>query len=207
MECDEFEWDDRNAEEHFAKHGVSFNSATAVFKDPFAIEYEDQREHYPEPRYIILGMACERLLSVVYTPAGNRRVSYRLERQNLMSDGDTMKRTGASSKAGNRWARLDAMTAEEKHAAAVANPDAQPLTEEDFNSGKLKRTPQVKIIRRALGLSQEEFAARFHIPVGTLRDWEQGRSEPDAPGRAYLTVIACKPDIVRDALASKHSEF
>jgi putative transcriptional regulator len=39
---------------------------------------------------------------------------------------------------------------------------------------------QVKTIRRALKLSQEEFAASFHIPIGTLRDWEQGRKEPDA---------------------------
>lgn len=119
-----------------------------------------------------------------------------------MSDGDTMKKTETASKAEKRWAKLDAMTAEEKHAAAMADRDAQPLTEEDFASGSLKRTPQVKIIRRALRLSQEEFAARFHIPVGTLRDWEQGRSEPDAPGRAYLTVIARKPDMVRDALGS-----
>jgi putative transcriptional regulator len=117
-----------------------------------------------------------------------------------MSDGSTMKRTEAISKAEDRWARLDAMTEEEKHAAAMSNPDAQPLIEKDFNSGKLKRTPQVKVIRRALRLSQEEFATRFHIPVGTLRDWEQGRSEPDAPGRAYLIVIARKPDMVRDAL-------
>jgi putative transcriptional regulator len=123
-----------------------------------------------------------------------------------MSGGDTMKRTGTASKTEKRWARLDAMTAEDKHAAAISNPRAQPLTGEDFNSGKLKRTPQVKIIRRALGLSQEEFAARFHIPVGTLRDWEQGRSEPDAPGRAYLTVIARKPDMVRDALEPRHRE-
>jgi uncharacterized protein len=72
MECDGFEWDDRNAEEHFAKHGVPFNSAKAVFRDPFAIEYEDLREHYPEPRYIIIGMAYGRLLFVVYTPAGSR---------------------------------------------------------------------------------------------------------------------------------------
>ncbi len=52
-------------------------------------------------------------------------------------------------------------------------------------------------------LSQEEFAARYHIPVGTLRDWEQGRTEPDAPGRAYLTVIAAQPDIVREELAKR----
>jgi len=39
--------------------------------------------------------------------------------------------------------------------------------------------PRVKIIRRALHLTQEEFAERYHIPLGTLRDWEQGRAEPD----------------------------
>jgi len=60
----------------------------------------------------------------------------------------------------------------------------------------MKRTPQTKIIRRALELTQEEFAARFHIPLGTLRDWEQGRAEPDQPTRAYLTVIARDPDLV-----------
>ncbi len=101
------------------------------------------------------------------------------------------------------WARFDAMTDKERHEAALADPDARPLTEKDFASGKLKRTPQVKIIRRALKLSQEEFAARYHIPVGTLRDWEQGRTEPDAPGRAYLTVIAGQPDMVREELSKR----
>ena len=57
----------------------------------------------------------------------------------------------------------------------------------------MKRTPQAKIIRRALELTQEEFAARYHIPLGTLRDWEQGRAEPDQPTRAYLMLIARDP--------------
>jgi putative transcriptional regulator len=60
--------------------------------------------------------------------------------------------------------------------AARADRDAQPLTENDFK--RMKRTPQAKIIRRALELTQEEFAARYHISLGTLRDWEQGRAEP-----------------------------
>ena len=62
-------------------------------------------------------------------------------------------------------------------AAALANPDAKPLTPKDFK--RMKRVPRAKIIRRALGLTQEEFAARFRIPLGTLRDWEQGAAEPD----------------------------
>jgi putative transcriptional regulator len=67
---------------------------------------------------------------------------------------------------------------------------------------RLKLSPRSKTLRRALGLTQEEFAARYRIPIGTLRDWEQGRTEPDATSRAYLHVIAKQPEIVWQALAS-----
>jgi putative transcriptional regulator len=90
------------------------------------------------------------------------------------------------------------MTEVERHAAALSDPDAHPITPENIR--RMKRTPQVKVIRRALGLSQEDFAARFHIPLGTLRDWEQSRKEPDAAARAYLTVIARNPEAVSEAL-------
>jgi putative transcriptional regulator len=82
--------------------------------------------------------------------------------------------------------------------AARADPDAQPLTEADFN--RMQVIPRVKIIRRALNLTQEEFAEKYHIPLGTLRDWEQGRSEPDQPTRAYLTLIARDPENVNRLL-------
>jgi putative transcriptional regulator len=82
--------------------------------------------------------------------------------------------------------------------AALADPDAQPLTRADTK--RMKRTPQVKIIRRALRMTQEEFATRYRIPLGTLRDWEQGRTIPDQPARAYLTVIARSPHEVQQAL-------
>ena len=62
---------------------------------------------------------------------------------------------------------------------------------------------RLKKLRDAHGLTQEQFAARYHIPLGTLRDWEQGRSEPDKPARAYLTVIARDPEAVRRALEAK----
>jgi putative transcriptional regulator len=86
------------------------------------------------------------------------------------------------------------MSEDEIEKAASADPDAQPLTDNDLK--RMKRTPQAKIIRRALELTQEEFAARYHIPLGTLRDWEQGRAEPDQPTRAYLTLIARDPERV-----------
>lgn len=82
--------------------------------------------------------------------------------------------------------------------AALADPDARPLTPADTR--RMKRTPQAKIIRRALGMTQEEFATRYRIPLGTLRDWEQGRAVPDQPARAYLTVIARSPHEVQQAL-------
>jgi putative transcriptional regulator len=118
-----------------------------------------------------------------------------------MKDGSTMRTTRKQVKSGKTdWTRFDAMTDAQRHQAALSDPDARPLTEEDMK--RMKRTPRARIIRRALGLSQEDFAARYHIPIGTLRDWEQGRVEPDQAARAYLTVIARDPEAVRKALSS-----
>jgi putative transcriptional regulator len=90
------------------------------------------------------------------------------------------------------------MTDAEVLAAAKSDPDAKPFTSAQLS--RMKHTPRAKLIRRALGLTQEEFAARFHIPLGTLRDWEQGATEPDQAARAYLTVIARNPGAVSEAL-------
>lgn len=95
---------------------------------------------------------------------------------------------------------MRSMTDEEVHAAALRDPDAQPLT--DVDRSRMRRIPRAKTLRRALGLTQEEFAARYQIPLGTLRDWEQGRAEPDQPARAYLKAIAGDPEAVQRALQS-----
>jgi putative transcriptional regulator len=96
------------------------------------------------------------------------------------------------------------MSEEEVAAAAVADPDARPMTTEQMQAAR--RVPRVKTLRRALGLTQEEFALRYHIPLGTLRDWEQGRSEPDQPAKAYLKAIAGDPAAISRALeTSPHS--
>jgi putative transcriptional regulator len=109
-----------------------------------------------------------------------------------------MKKTARSFK--ENWKRFDAMTVKQRQQAALSDPDALPLTSQDFR--RMKRTPRAKIIRRALGLTQQEFAARFRIPLGTLRDWEQGAAEPDKAAQAYLTVIARNPKAVAEALLS-----
>jgi putative transcriptional regulator len=90
------------------------------------------------------------------------------------------------------------MAPKEIEATARRDSDARPLAAADLK--RMRRTPQIKIIRRALALTQEEFAERYRIPLGTLRDWEQGRAQPDRPARAYLTVIARDPEGVFRAL-------
>jgi len=95
---------------------------------------------------------------------------------------------------------LPRMTEAEIHAAAMSDPDALPISDKDF--ARMKRVSRAKTLRRALGLTQDEFAAKFHIPIGTLRDWEQGRSEPDQTARAYLTAIAGDAPAVERALAA-----
>jgi putative transcriptional regulator len=92
------------------------------------------------------------------------------------------------------------MTAAEIETAAADDPDNPPLTKRRL--AQLRPVSRVKTLRRALGLTQEAFAARYQIPLGTLRDWEQGRTAPDQPARSYLTVIAQDPDGVRLALES-----
>jgi putative transcriptional regulator len=97
-----------------------------------------------------------------------------------------------------RAAQPKAMPEAEVLAAAMADPDNPPLTAKSLSG--MKPVARVRTLRRALSLTQEEFASRYRIPLGTLRDWEQGRSQPDQPARAYLSVIAHDPDHVRKAL-------
>lgn len=98
------------------------------------------------------------------------------------------------------WSRFDAMTDEEAEANALSDPDNPPMTEDQSRSAR--RIPFVKHLRFKFMLTQEEFSARYHIPLGTLRDWEQHRSEPDQATRAFLEVIAREPDMVARALAA-----
>ena len=119
-----------------------------MFRDAFAVDWEDDSHDNGEVRFDMVGMVENRLLFVAYT--------LRATRIRIIS------------------ARLSGM----------------------------KPSPRLKIIRRALGLTQEEFSARFHIPLGTLRDWEQGATRPDQTARAYLGAIAGNAAAVQMALES-----
>ena len=65
----------------------------------------------------------------------------------------------------------------------------------------IPREVDVRGIRKALKLTQQEFAVKFGFSVGRIRDWEQGITAPEPPLRAYLKVIEKRPDAVEDALA------
>ena len=87
----------------------------------------------------------------------------------------------------------------------VALP-ADPADAEDFGvtARSLDRGQRARLIRRtrtSLGLSQSEFASRFRVPVGTLRDWEQARATAPDFAVAYVRVIGRYPDMVAKAVA------
>jgi putative transcriptional regulator len=96
------------------------------------------------------------------------------------------------------WAYLREMTEEEIEAGALSDPDNLPLTDEELK--KFRRIPNPKEIRKKLHMTQEQFAMRFHLPLGTLRDWEQGAKQPDTAARSYLRVIEKAPQTVMQAL-------
>ena len=83
---------------------------------------------------------------------------------------------------------------------------ADPHDPEDFDVSQeaLDRGFKARLIRRtriSLGLSQKEFAQRFCVPIGTLRDWEQARSTPPQFAIAYIKVIANHPNLVAQEIA------
>jgi putative transcriptional regulator len=93
------------------------------------------------------------------------------------------------------WQAAYAQTDEDIARNIADDPDAAPILTDGETAAAIART-----VRKRLGLSQVEFAERFHVPVGTLRDWEQNRRQPDAPALAYLRVIAREPEMVARAL-------
>ncbi|MBX9757804.1 MAG: helix-turn-helix domain-containing protein [Beijerinckiaceae bacterium] len=96
------------------------------------------------------------------------------------------------------------MTDAEIERNALDDPDNPPFTAEELE--RMAIGGPVQLTRRRMRLTQEEFAARFHIGLARLRDWEQGRYKPDSAARAYLKVIAAEPDAVLRALAEDRKE-
>ena len=106
------------------------------------------------------------------------------------------------SKGKTDWERVDAMTEEEIHAAALSDPDAQPVTPEELE--EFKPVPDAKAIREGMNLTQKEFASRFQLSLRTLQDWETGRLEPDPAAKALLRIIVHSPELVEKVLSGEN---
>lgn len=86
-----------------------------------------------------------------------------------------------------------------REAAAIARGKSKSAT---VHRIQLPDDVDVRAVRAATGLSRVEFARRFALDPRALQDWEQGRRRPDRAARAYLLVIARRPEAVVEALAS-----
>ena len=73
--------------------------------------------------------------------------------------------------------------------------------EPDGHKVHIPEQVDVKAIRARSGMSQAKFASRYGFSPATLRNWEQGRRQPDVAARAYLLVIASEPEAVDRALS------
>ncbi|MCX7381048.1 MAG: helix-turn-helix domain-containing protein [Alphaproteobacteria bacterium] len=102
--------------------------------------------------------------------------------------------------AGIDWAKVDATDDADIAAQIAADPDTAPVLSDVEHIAS-----QVKLVRHRLSLTQAEFARRFQVSLGTVRDWEQGRRQPDGPAQVLLWVIDREPEAVLRALASRHA--
>lgn len=79
--------------------------------------------------------------------------------------------------------------------------DALGFVRGDSTKARVVRAPDVKAIRQATRLSQEAFARTYRLRIGTVRDWEQGRRQPDTGSATLLKMIAADPTGVQDIIA------
>jgi putative transcriptional regulator len=101
------------------------------------------------------------------------------------------------------WQRVRRTTDREIVAQIATDPDTAPdmAKARDLRRIYNPPAPNVKAIRRKLGLSQAAFARQFGFSVRTVQQWEQGRAVPDRPARILLRVIETDPQAVEHALA------
>ncbi len=113
--------------------------------------------------------------------------------QEVLPDGSTR-----HLESGTDWDYLAGMTEAEIEANALSDPDNPPMTDEKLSL--MRPVPNLREIRRRLHMTQEQFATRFHLRIGTVRDWEQGKKEPDSAAKTLLRVIDHNPEAVLQAL-------
>jgi putative transcriptional regulator len=86
-----------------------------------------------------------------------------------------------------------------REAIAFAKGDSQGVVVHQI----IVEDSDVRAIRTATGLNQQEFATSIGVAVGTLRGWEQNRRRPEGPARVLLALIGKNPLLVQEYLVAK----
>jgi len=84
---------------------------------------------------------------------------------------------------------------------AAGLEDAIAFAEGGESKAQLIRAVDIKAIRERRNMTQGEFSEAYKLPIGTVRDWEQHRREPDTGSKVYLSMIEADPEGVRRILA------
>lgn len=79
--------------------------------------------------------------------------------------------------------------------------DAIAFAGGDESRARPVKPVDIKSLRQRIGKTQDQFSNEFKLPVGTLRDWEQHRREPDTGSKVYLSMIEADPEGVKRILA------
>jgi putative transcriptional regulator len=84
---------------------------------------------------------------------------------------------------------------------AAGIEDAIAFAGGDESRARVVKPVDIKALRQRIGRTQGQFSTEFKLPVGTLRDWEQHRREPDTGSKVYLSMIEADPEGVKRILA------
>ena len=97
------------------------------------------------------------------------------------------------------WRRLNELTDEDIAAAVATDPNAAPIRTGSEPS-KARRVSFAKHVRQKIGMSRENFAATYGIPLDTLNAWERHEAKPTPAEEAYLKLIEREPELAKVAL-------
>lgn len=84
---------------------------------------------------------------------------------------------------------------------AAGLEDAIAFADGDEGRARIVKPVDVKALRRRIGKTQGQFSKDFRLPLGTVRDWEQHRREPETASKVYLSMIEADPEGVKRILA------
>ncbi len=185
-----FEWDDAKDLLSQEKHGISFGEARWLFEsDVDYLEIFHSEHSDSEDRFIAIGPIERRIVVIVYTERD--KTSF----ESLAPVGPTHARGRFTART---WIRADDRYPRTHRRAAEAG-DSRPFRRR-LIQGRFESGQDIAALRTFVGLTQTDFAKAMGISVHTLRNWEQGRRQPEGPAIALLRIAARHPRIIRESL-------